>query len=82
MRLLDCRSVRRAVLRSRRATASIERFAVRRNVMSIARTLVALLMTSLSPLVIAAAVAFLTSPAAGYITGVNQPVDGGRIQAL
>ena len=34
------------------------------------------------PAEIAAAVAFLASPEAGYVTGINLPVDGGRISAL
>ena len=34
------------------------------------------------PAEIAAAIAFLASPAAAYINGINVPVDGGRMQSL
>ncbi len=34
------------------------------------------------PLEVAAAIAFLASPAASYVTGVSLPVDGGRVSAL
>jgi len=34
------------------------------------------------PLEVGAAVAFLASPIAGYINGINLPVDGGRVPAL
>lgn len=35
-----------------------------------------------NPQQIANAIAFLASPAAAYITGINLPVDGGRLQSL
>jgi 3-oxoacyl-[acyl-carrier protein] reductase len=31
---------------------------------------------------IADVIAFLASPAAGYVSGINVPVDGGRTQSL
>lgn len=34
------------------------------------------------PAEVAAAIAFLASPAAGYINGINMPVDGGRTQSM
>jgi 3-oxoacyl-[acyl-carrier protein] reductase len=34
------------------------------------------------PAEIAAAIAFLASPAAGYVNGINLPVDGGRTRSL
>ncbi|HEX5154034.1 MAG TPA: SDR family oxidoreductase, partial [Parafilimonas sp.] len=34
------------------------------------------------PMEFGAAVAFLCSPAAAYINGINLPVDGGRIGSL
>jgi 3-oxoacyl-[acyl-carrier protein] reductase len=34
------------------------------------------------PAEVAAAIAFLASPAAAYINGINLPVDGGRLQSL
>ncbi|MFZ6000126.1 MAG: SDR family oxidoreductase, partial [Bacteroidota bacterium] len=34
------------------------------------------------PSEVAAAVAFLATPAAGYINGINVPVDGGRTSSL
>jgi NAD(P)-dependent dehydrogenase (short-subunit alcohol dehydrogenase family) len=34
------------------------------------------------PAEIAAAIAFLASPEAGYVNGINLPVDGGRTRSL
>lgn len=34
------------------------------------------------PVEVAAAIAFLASPAAGYISGVSLAVDGGRMQSI
>ncbi|MFO0029648.1 MAG: SDR family oxidoreductase, partial [Pseudomonadota bacterium] len=34
------------------------------------------------PSEVAAAIAFLASPAAAYVNGINLPVDGGRTQSL
>jgi 3-oxoacyl-[acyl-carrier protein] reductase len=34
------------------------------------------------PAEIAAVIAFLATPAAAYVNGVNVPVDGGRMQSL
>ena len=34
------------------------------------------------PAEVAAAIAFLASPAAAYVNGVNLPVDGGRTKSL
>jgi 3-oxoacyl-[acyl-carrier protein] reductase len=34
------------------------------------------------PAEVAAAIAFLASPAAAYVNGINLPVDGGRTRSL